>query len=188
MLKAGALASLLTLVACGVGDDGTTPDPTGRQCSTYFKTTGSVTGQTAIPDNDGDGQPDISGCWPQGKWTFTTAIDTANASTCSPSPTPLPSYEVQIDYGCYPVGKSCDPGAPPETAGNYGFETKLVTATDMRNKVKYSSGGGGLCEGLFELFSADGKEVWNFHPTLNADLSIKGSGEFSRYSTDQWTD
>jgi len=182
MLKVGALVSLLAFTACGVGDDDGV-DPNGRTCTTTYTTTGNVTGQTAVPDNNMDGQPDISGCWPQGTWKFRATADGGN---CSPEPVPLPEYEIKIDYGCFPAGKNCGPDATPENAGEYGFQVNMITETPLRKKLKYSSGGGGLCYGGFELFSDNGLEVWNFKPTLNADLTLGGIGEFSRFNKDQF--
>lgn len=193
MLKAGAL-SLVLLAACGVGDDGgggggsntTTP---GLKCVETYTTHGSVMNVPAIPDNDGDGQPDIQGCWPAGLWSFTATAAGADGvdPECSPAPSIEPKYEVQIDYGCYPAGKSCAPDATPDMAGEYGFDVQLKTGPTLRNHLKYSSGGGGLCEGIFEFFSDDGKQVWGFHPTLQADSSLDGHGEFGQYDHDQWS-
>ncbi len=194
MLKAGAftVATLLLGTACGVGDDG---GPTvdnkgmnGLQCTTTYTTKGSVKNVPAIPDNDGDGQPDILGCWPSGTWTFTATESGGDGvvPACSPAGKIEPQYEVAITYGCYPAGKSCAPTAPPENAGEYGFDVQMVTQVPLRNHLKYSSGGGGLCEGIFEFYSDDGKSLWNFHPVLAADSSLAGQGEFQRFDANQY--
>ncbi|MBA3540667.1 MAG: hypothetical protein H0T79_13735 [Deltaproteobacteria bacterium] len=188
MFKAGVSAAviLISLTACGVGDDaGTEPDPNGRLCASSFKLSGAVTNRPPIPDNDGDGQPDIGGCWPSGLWTFTA---TADGGDCSPAPEPLAKYEVNAEYKCLPAGKDCGPTATDETRGEYAFEITYRTDTTIRTHIKIGSGGGGLCEGIFELFDTSGKEVWNLHPTLQADNTLGGTGEFSRFSTDQWSE
>lgn len=52
--------------------------------------------------------------------------------------------------------------------------------------VKVSQGGSGLCAGSVELYSTDGKTVFNLRPELNSDNSITGDGEYAIFATDQW--
>ena len=52
--------------------------------------------------------------------------------------------------------------------------------------MKVSQGGAGLCEGELQIFSADGKTVWLLKPSLYADNSILGDGEFAIFAENQW--
>ena len=99
-------------------------------------------------------------------------------STCATAPTLLPSYSFRTDYG---KNASNEP--------EYTYTLLSPSPTVMHNSVKVSSGGGGLCEGILELFSDDGLQTWNMHPTLNtfnASGALGGQGEFAIFRVDQY--
>ncbi len=189
MTNLGRLLAMLVLTsACGVGDDDmptppSTPEP--RLCSTDFSIAGQFTLGMPVPDEvnnetgmpPGDGMPDINGCWPIGTWTFTL---TQTANTCDPAPTPAASYSFRTDYVDGPGG-----------ATDKQYQHTLLSPTGFPStnwKVKVSSGGGGLCEGGIELYSADGKQSWNLHPAIdvfNTSGPIEGFGEYAEWADNQ---
>ena len=61
-----------------------------------------------------------------------------------------------------------------------------TTDPNAHSIVKVSAAGNAMCEGELSLYSADGKQVWNLKPWLNADNTITGEGEYDLYGTDQW--
>lgn len=186
MKLAFSAISLLLIGACGVGDDGGPTGPTDpRLCTTSFSLTGTFTVGAAPPDavnNEtreppGDGVPDIEGCWPTGTWTFTAAVkaNTSNEPDCAPQPTAPQSLQFKVDFVNDPI----------EPTYTY---TVIAPTTFKKTTAKVTSGGGGLCEGLMELFSEDGLETFNFHPVLNVfnqNGPLEGQGEFARFSVNQ---
>lgn len=180
-MKLLVLPSLVLIGACGVGDEGPTPNNTQaaeRLCTDTYSLAGNFTLGMASPDrvnNDTqqappDGIPDIEGCWPVGTWTFTL---TRTGGDCSPAPT-LPSIAFDVDFVDDPI----EPG----------YMEILTSPSIADHRLHISQGGGGLCEGGLELYSADGKEVFNLHPTLdvfNTSGPLAGAGEFSRFSKNQ---
>lgn len=165
-----------TSAACGVGDDGpgVEPTPEPRICTTVLAITGTFTQSLAVPDdvnNDtqlppGDGLPDFTGCWPVGTWTFSLAL---GENTCDTPPTPEASYSFRTDY-------------VPDMNGEPQYEYALLAPTPMNYRLKVSSGGGGLCEGLIELYSDDALESWILHPALNTfnmNGPLGGEGEYA---------
>lgn len=179
MTNVGRVLSTLLLVtagACGVGDDSPpvepTPDP--RVCTAILAITGDFAISAMVPDdvnNDtqmppGDGLPDFTGCWPVGTWTFTMAV---TENTCATAPTPEASYSFRTDY-------------VPDMNGEPQYQYTLLAPTPMNYRLKVTSGGGGLCEGLVELYSDDGLESWILHPALNVFNTsgpLGGEGEYS---------
>lgn len=175
------LGLLLILVsACGTDEVPNTPDP--RQCTAALALSGTFTMSRASPDdvnNDtgdppGDGRPDINGCWPTGTWAFTASIMSNDCAT----PPALETYTVRVDFGQNSLME-------PE----YTYHLVTPDPAVTHNTVKVSSGGGGLCEGNFEIYSPDGKKVWNLHPTLNTfNMSgpLEGMGEYAEFKDSQW--
>lgn len=155
-----------------------------RLCTDTYSIAGTFTLGESSPDNvnnetgeaPGDGMPDIQGCWPAGTWTFAlTRID----GDCSPAPTIPPSFSFEVDFIADPI--------EPDF-----METLIAPAVGSGPAADYrlhvSQGGGGLCEGGLEVFTADGKESYNLHPVLdvfNVSGPLIGSGEFSRFSKNQ---
>jgi hypothetical protein len=180
-MKLPVLASLVLIGACGVGDPAPPTNPmqaAERLCTDTYTLAGNFSLGMASPDRvdnetqqpPGDGTPDIQGCWPVGTWTFTL---TRTGGDCSPAPT-LPSVTFQVDFIDDPIEPA--------------YEEILTAPSIADHRLHVSQGGGGLCEGGLELYSADGKEVFNLHPTLNVfntNGPLGGSGEFSRFSKNQ---
>jgi hypothetical protein len=169
------LAGILSIAALGLGlaacDTGTAGDDVQGDdtedritCMADLDLTGSF----AI----GYPQPaEISGCWPIGTWTFTATVVN---NTCTDTPTLEPSYAFRVDR---------DTGsADPDYMWLYSITSPAQG--DAHNAVKVSSGGGGLCEGGMQIYSSDGKQEWNLHPSLNADASLDGIGTFQIHTTD----
>jgi hypothetical protein len=181
----------LSVGACGVGDDGThstitTPnDALGVVCDDPLTTTGtwqmgtvcSDTGNTCSGTCPGGAtcaavQPATAlGCYPIGTWTFTATLTGTEA--CAAPVQLLPSYTVVLT-------QISDQQGDPVQIATY------TTDPTTHSRTKVSSGGSGLCEGDFELFSPDGTQQWNFTPDLNADNSITGQGLYRLYTSDQW--
>ena len=188
------LLGLGLFAACGVGDDTPPPhDTTDRMCQASGTVTGTWTQSLADPDLDGDGQPDILGCWDAGVWSFSATVVTNN---CNTAPVPLGNYKFSSTYQITPTG--CTPGSK-DAQGNPLCELSsemyaYMTDPSIHSHVKTTSGGGGICEGELELFSPDGLQVWTFTPVLSsytdANMTggvVGGQFEFAVYPTDQWT-
>jgi hypothetical protein len=171
------------LAACGVGedDDDSSSGMDVRLCTTTFTLSGNYTLGASPPDrvnNDtqappADGIPDIQGCWPTGTWSFQM---TPAEGDCSPAPTPPPTIAFRVDF----VDDAVEP--------KYTYTLTQPTTGISNPRVNVSQGGGGTCEGIVELFSADGKETYNLTPNIavfNTSGPITGQGEFARWNRDQ---
>lgn len=185
MAKRGALTlclGLATLAACGVGDDGPPSTPEARICQAHFTVAGQFTMSRPSPDDvnnntgiaPGDGVPDIQGCWPVGTWTFQlTQID----NTCKTPPTPLAEYKFTGVF-------VADPVTP-----DYTFTLVTPEPSANSHRIGVSSGGGGLCEGSLELYSADAKQSWILNPALNVFNTsgpLTGVGEYGEFKDPQY--
>lgn len=174
------LCSVVLYGACGVGDEeGSTPDE--RLCQADLSIAGTFTMSQPAPDevnNDtnmppGDGQPDITGCWPTGTWAFTAAIE---SSTCATPPVqPATEYRFTTTYAQGADGQGGQ------------FDHSLVSpALEMGTyRLKVSSGGGGECEGVMELYLDGAKKAWILHPALgvfNSSGPLTGVGEYGEFS------
>ena len=173
------LGSLLFIGACGVGDEETnTPDE--RLCSAQLAITGMFTMTSPVPDlldNDTnmpgpDGQPDFTGCWPTGNWTFTASID---STTCSSPPVqPATEYRFTTTYM----------QATDGSGGEYDYSLVAPALQTGEYRLKVSSGGGGLCEGVMELYLEGAKKAWLLHPALNVfnqSGPLTGVGEYGEF-------
>ena len=166
--QAGAwLLATIALGACGVG--GASPDGADRNaqlgivCNASFKTQGTF----AI----GSPQPaGVQGCWPIGVWTFTATMNTNECPTA-------PALQAQYQFKAEEI---------PDNNGDPVQTFTYLTEPAAHYRLKVSSGGGGLCEGGLQIYSPDGLQFWNMKPSLNADGSLTGFGEYSLYKTDQW--
>lgn len=132
-------------------------------CSTQWNITGSAVLETKPAE--------ISGCWPVGTWTFSLAQAT---NTCNPAPTPLGQYQIKVERDLA--------AEEPDHTYIYSY---LTDPADMTATVSVTSGGGGLCEGELLVFSTDGKKIWNLHPSLNADNTIGGLGDYEEHTSSQ---
>lgn len=170
-MRLATTSLLLFLIGCtgdappgggGGGDPDIDPDP--RTCVANLSTSGTF-------EVDASADPSVSsGCRPWGTWTFTTAIVSNN---CTPAPT-VQQYKFKVTQ------KLDDVGDPLPNEYTY------LTDPAARSMVKVSQGGSGLCAGSVELYSTDGKTVFNLRPELNSDNSITGDGEYAIFATDQW--
>lgn len=178
MRTTGLLISLVFVGACGVGDEETsTPDE--RICSATLSITGMFTMSSPAPDvlnnqtnmPPGDGMPDFTGCWPTGNWSFSAAIDT---TTCSNLQQPAQTYQFTTTYTQASDGQG----------GEYDYALVAPTLATGEYRLKVSSGGGGLCEGVMELYLDGGKKAWLLHPALNVfnqSGPLTGVGEYGEF-------
>jgi hypothetical protein len=183
LLAAGLLVAVAGGSACGVDTVDPARDPdTGinkELCHTDLSVTGTMVPVPFVPDPE---NPDLgdTNCWPIGDWTFTAAPKASNedGSAQCPSVKLLPEYKVR-------VSRDTSSGDPVDS---YSF----LTNPSAKTALKVSSGGGGLCEGVFEVYSDDGKILHNLHPALQpaatpgANHVLSGHGEYHEYEVDQW--
>ncbi len=159
-----AAGILTTVVGCGVGGIQGSGGGNELACAAPVSITGSFSMEAAQPN-------EISGCWPIGTWSFSITVGDGD---CGDVPAPLATYAVRFERDL--------------SANQPDYEwisTYLTDPSDTSAHVSVTSGGGGLCEGNIQIYSADGRAVWNLHPALQADGSITGQGEFMRYTSDQ---
>jgi hypothetical protein len=163
-----------------VGDDGgplpSTPEE--RICSSTLALTGTFMMTSGVPDivnNDtnlppADGMLDFTGCWPTGVWTFSATV---GENSCATPPVPEPTYKFTGTY------------VPDDNMEGPKYDFVLDAPALTENfRLKVSSGGGGLCEGVIEIYTNGGKNAWILHPTLNVfNMSgpLAGEGEYSEY-------
>ena len=175
MRNVGALILLgLSVGACGVGDEDSTPDSDDRNeklgivCDATFTLTGTfVAGMPARPAEV------PTGCWPVGEWTFTAKLaDT----TCAAGPDGAPAIIAVLPSYRFSVGRI-------EGADMQGWVDTYTWAGDQAavRRLKVTEGGGGDCEGGLELFSADGTQFWNMKPAQEGGV-LSGVGEYSKYT------
>jgi hypothetical protein len=144
----------------GSGDDDDRNDQLGILCEGAVSIQGTFTASMPQP-------ADVFGCWPVGTWKFKAIIDSTD---CDPKPMMLPEYQFSVVRDA-------------EENESYVYDTD---PTYERVRLKVTSGGGGLCEGGLEIYSMDGKTIWNFKPALQADGTLNGIGEIEMYGSDQW--
>jgi hypothetical protein len=169
-IRIGFVAAVLGFAACDTGsvgnggpDANTSPDQAlGIICNATFKLTGTFVQSEA--------QPSGTSCWPVGMWTFTASMD---SNQCNPAPAILPQYQVQV-------------GEVPDVDGFYDWTYSFVTNTNAKVLLKVSGDGGGICQGGFEVFSDDGKQVWDMKPSLETGNVLDGFGEYALYDSNQW--
>jgi hypothetical protein len=163
------LVATLIIAACFMAcTNGDAPvEPNGRLCGTTMTSSGSFTPDpTAMPNPNG------TGCWPYGTWTFTMTVD---MNDCASPPQLAPQYQMKAT----------------QMINNDGDIVPIYSyLTDPANPmviVKVSEGGvAGGCEGELDIYSNAGKDVFVLKPQLNADNSITGDGEYTEYGTNQW--
>lgn len=157
------LAPLALVAACDPGsvDDGQTQDE--LVCSASLTMAGTLAVSAPKP-------AEIDGCWPIGTWTFTATV---GEHDCSAAPTPLAQYQIKVDRDL----ASEDP--------DYTWTYEYLTDPSVTADIGVTSGGGGLCEAIVMLYSADGKTVWNMHPALQADNTLNGTGDYEVHTVTQ---
>lgn len=111
--------------------------------------------------------PDVFGCWPVGLWTFTASV---TENQCPDPPQLEAQYQVKVE----------------RDAEDNEIYTYMNDPSYERVRLKVTSGGGGLCEGGFEIYSPDGKILTNLKPALQADKTLNGFGDYEVYNEDQW--
>lgn len=163
LVAVGSAAALLTGCDPGSVDDGGQVTDE-LLCSAGLTMTGTFTVGTPKP-------AEISGCWPIGTWTFTAAV---GEHDCAAAPTPLPQYQIRVDRDLT--------SEDPDFSWIY---TYVTDPNDATADVSVTSGGGGLCEGIVMVYSADGKTVWNMHPALQADNTLNGTGDYEVHTINQ---
>ncbi len=181
MVNPERLLLLALLPACGVGDDAPLPStPEERICSATLALTGTFQMSSTVPDlvtngtdmGPPDGMPDFTGCWPTGVWTFTAAVGENN---CATPPVPEAQYRFT---GTYTLDSMME-------GPKYDFALNTPALTE-NYRLKVSSGGGGLCEGVIEIYQEGATKAWILHPalnTFNASGPLTGEGEYAEYKT-----
>ena len=152
-------------VGCTTGGSTDDKNTLGRVCTATFTTSGSFMPGSVAPTG-------WSGCWPVGMWTFSAS---QTASDCASVPMLLSQYQMKGD-------QVADMNGDPNYAMSY------VTDPAAHFIAKVSEGGANSqCEGELDLYSADGKSVFYWKPVTNPDNTISGDGEYTLYTTDQWS-
>jgi hypothetical protein len=169
--------ALLVVTGCGVGGGDMAGDPNGVTCSTPLSVTGTFAIGQARP-LDPDTNTPVEGCWPDGMWTFTVAVAaSADPGACAKAPTPAPQYQF------------ADHRTDPDGMGDLTVDNiTYLTDPNAHWRIKISGDAEG-CTGNVELFSADGKQVWNLDPQIppTDQTVISGQGDYTEYDSDQWT-
>jgi hypothetical protein len=162
----------LMLIACVGCTSGDTPlEPNGRLCGATLTSNGTFTPDpTAMPNPNG------TGCWPYGTWSFSMSIV---MNDCAAAPMLLSKYEF--------TGKQMIDPATGDILPVFAYTTD---PSNTRVIVKVTeggtSGGNGGCEGELDIYSTDGKTVTSLKPQLNGDNTITGDGEYTEYGSNQW--
>ena len=132
----------------------------GIQCEAVLDVKGSFTPGAPQPS-------DVVHCWPDGTWTFSAATV---QNDCPASPTLEAQYVVQVSHdadGNESVTYVNDPGS-----------------THANVKITTHAENGG-CQGAFEFYSADGRQLANFKPDLQSDNTLAGRGSFTVFKDPQ---
>jgi hypothetical protein len=144
----------------GGGSGDGVPTTAKELCSADFNITGTWV-QGSAPPADFPG-----GCWPDGTWTFTTAVTN---NTCPTAP------KLEAEY-VFKVVEDLD------------YNDTITYVTDPNNMyvtTKISGGEGAICTGAFLIFSADGKTVVNLRPALQTGNILNGVGDYRVWDQDQ---
>jgi hypothetical protein len=180
--------ALLAVGLGGCGLDSGEEGPAGPQtpppldevnevlCTTDVSITGTMVPAPKPPDYDPNLSP--NNCWAVGVWTFRATPKSVNdngKAQCSPTSL-LPEYKVEVLRDATVIDA-------PETY-------KFLSSPSAYARLKVSSGGGGLCEGIFEIYSSDGTVIHSLHPALQAAGAdgihpLDGKGEYQVFKLDQ---
>ncbi|MBK7534061.1 MAG: hypothetical protein IPI49_01570 [Myxococcales bacterium] len=181
VLWVATLSSVLGLASCGLGD--ASEDLDAVVCQTSIAITGTFTPGTKPADFPTE-PLDPNSCWPVGKWSFTvTKTDNPEGA---PKECAAVTFESKYDFDVVRV--AVDPVTKAETPSYDGFDkVTYLTAPTANTRSKISQGGSGSCAGIFEIFTADGKTIYNLHPALNPlTNTLTGNGEVVTYEANQW--
>lgn len=193
-LATSAFALGAILSACTTGDEGTMmPNPNGMNCSAALTISGTFTADASAP-----APADYNGCWPAGTWTFAAQVADNNCAT-APQLGAMYSFKgeqewaCQADPGTHCRGDADCAGLSPTTCDHTQPIVDLFTLvtpdpSSMKNIVKVSELGNGICEGEVDLYSADQMQVWTFRPDLQQAVgnTLTGQGEYGEYTTPQY--
>jgi hypothetical protein len=138
----------------------TTNKALGRLCTAIYNIQGTFEVGMAKPS-------EIVGCWPVGVWRFQAMLGDSNCES-------TPDLETQY---AFQVARDSDMNESYTYLNHPGAD---------HVHMKVSSGGGGVCEAGFEIFSADGMGVLTLKPAIQSDSSINGFGQYDLYDSDQW--
>lgn len=131
----------------------------GIQCEAQLAVKGSF--QPGAP------QPaDVVDCWPDGTWTFSAATV---QNDCPAAPALAAQYVVQVTH---------------DADGNE-IVTYAADPTSHANVKITTHGPTGGCQGAFEFYSADGRQLANFKPDLQSDGTLSGNGSFTVFKDPQ---
>ena len=184
MIRKAGVFVVLAFTGCGIGSDGDQPPtPDGPKshvlCSVGIHTQGTFTQGQPRPIDPQTGVAQ-EGCWPDGTWNFTAsiAVDSAQAPPqCQP-----PGFAAPAFAASYTFTDMRTPNDTGElTVDNFAY------APGGHWTLKVTQSGNMYCDAGFMLYSADGKEVWNLHPSLDPVTNIlSGGSEYTLYDIDQW--
>ncbi len=191
----------MMLAACGVGSDGdggddapiepVKPNPLLISCTDAFKVTGTFTPSSARP-------VDVGGCWPAGTWTFGVTLDPSDEAILDVTGDKLPDRCGRVAGTTAATFKASYSFVVTRTdngegyadgymmAGSTGLAADCAQAGDCVARLKVSEGGGRVCEGGLEIYSADRKMYWNLHPAqATGSTTLDGFGEYTAYNEAQ---
>jgi hypothetical protein len=176
VLGMASMVSALGLLACDPGTaDGPTPigpDLNKEICHSDVNITGSMVADARPPLEPNENPPSEFDCWPAGVWTFSAKVAASNedGTQMCPATNLRAEYKIKVTR---------------DAALNETYDFLTEPAAKATASLKVSSGGGGLCTGVFEFYSADGKILHNLHPALQADLTLTGKGSYHEFAADQ---
>jgi hypothetical protein len=155
---------LLGTFACQPGayepkNGGTREEALGQICEASLVVTGTYERTAPQP-------ADMFGCWSVGNWRLSATVA---ENGCAEAPALEAEYAFEVTRDVQEI---------------YHYRYLTDPSWD-KVKMKVSSGGGGICEGGFEIFSGDGRTITRLKPALEADLTINGFGEYEVYRTSQ---
>ena len=163
----GPLLASVFFLACGVGDDGTTPpgdDDDRILCEATLAMSGTFTASAALNP--------AGGCQPLGMWNVNVAL--ADMGTCTGTIPFKPNYQYTVSRA------TTDPNDPDKT-GDITYN-----GTGDETNLQISAGGGGQCDAKFihlnpngAMFNELALRPWTDEPLSGGmTLPIKGEGTY----------
>jgi hypothetical protein len=155
---AGITLSLAAMTGCMGGALSTEEqvrNELGIQCEAKLAIEGRFEASQTQPS-------DIFGCWPVGVWTFKATVV---ENGCPNDPLLEEEYVFEVTRDVEEV-----------------MHYQYVNDPSFENvRMKVTSGGSGLCEGGFEVFTPDATILTNLKPNLMPDGTLTGQGEYIVY-------